>query len=40
MKMIKIDDDAEWRVLGTANKPEYVYINREKIKVSGHSFSI
>jgi hypothetical protein len=28
IKMAKINDDTDWRIVGTAAKPEFVYVNQ------------
>lgn len=28
VKMAKINDDTDWRIVGTTAKPEFVYINQ------------
>lgn len=40
VKMMKINEETEWRVLGTKDKADFVLVNRETLKVSGHSYKI
>lgn len=35
-----MNEDTEWRILGSTSKPEYVYVNQEIIKIIGHTFLI
>jgi phosphoenolpyruvate synthase/pyruvate phosphate dikinase len=40
VKMFKVCEQEDWRRVGTEQKPEYVYLNREQIKIGGYTFNL
>ena len=38
--MFRTKSEGEWRTIGTEDKPEFVYLNREDIKVGGITFKL
>ena len=40
IKMFRQTKHDEWRVIGTEEKPEYLYLNREHIKIGGITLNL
>lgn len=35
-----MNNENEWRILGSNNKPEYLYLNKQSFKLSGFTFKL
>ena len=40
MKMFRMNKNQEWRIIGSEDKPEYIYLNRQTIKIGGKTLEL